>query len=234
METKSDGRGMIDPSPANSGALDFRPEWCRVCLARIDGNAVITADTEGRVTVPNPVAESLTGWARGEEAGGGGLGWDGGGAVALVLRAGTMARARACRGQGTLRGAAGAHPAALPAQQHEHDRESDPPAAAGRRTPRAEVVGAGRRRAGHRRKPHADPWGQDEPEPSRREPEHCGEEPRAGPGERGDPERLRTAPALRSGGEHERQPMRRDGRVEKRDPESGNRNGSENGIVHRR
>ncbi len=45
--------GMSDP-------LHFQPEWCRVTLASI-GDAVITTDTEGRVTFLNPVAESLTG-----------------------------------------------------------------------------------------------------------------------------------------------------------------------------
>ena len=38
-------------------------EWLRVTLASI-GDAVITTDTEGRVTSLNPVAELLTGWAQ--------------------------------------------------------------------------------------------------------------------------------------------------------------------------
>ena len=46
----------------------FRPEWSRAALASI-GDAVITADTEGRVTFLNPVAQSLTGWTQDEAAG---------------------------------------------------------------------------------------------------------------------------------------------------------------------
>src|ERR1700687_5049009 len=54
---------MTDPSPASKEALHFQPEWCRVTLASI-GDAVITTDSEGRVTFLNPVAESLTGWGQ--------------------------------------------------------------------------------------------------------------------------------------------------------------------------
>ena len=43
-------------------ALQKQSEWLRVTLASI-GDAVITTDTEGRVTSLNPVAELLTGWA---------------------------------------------------------------------------------------------------------------------------------------------------------------------------
>lgn len=49
-------------------ALLFRPEWSRAALASI-GDAVITTDTEGRVTFLNPVAQSLTGWTQAEAAG---------------------------------------------------------------------------------------------------------------------------------------------------------------------
>lgn len=42
-------------------------EWLRVTLASI-GDAVISCDTDGRVTFLNPVAEDLTGWKSGEAA----------------------------------------------------------------------------------------------------------------------------------------------------------------------
>src|SRR3984893_9710981 len=59
---------MADPSPTSKEALHFQPEWCRVTLASI-GDAVITADTEGRITFLNPLAESLTGLTLAEAAG---------------------------------------------------------------------------------------------------------------------------------------------------------------------
>src|SRR5688500_12414383 len=43
-------------------------DWLRVTLSSI-GDAVVTADVEGRVTFLNPVAESLTGWAQAEALG---------------------------------------------------------------------------------------------------------------------------------------------------------------------
>jgi PAS domain S-box-containing protein len=49
-------------------ALHFQPEWCRVTLASI-GDAVITADINGGVTLLNPMAQSLTGWTPEEAAG---------------------------------------------------------------------------------------------------------------------------------------------------------------------
>ena len=68
MNTKSDAGQMADPSPSSKEALHFQPGWCRFILASI-GDAVITTDTEGRVTFLNPVAESLTGWTLVEAAG---------------------------------------------------------------------------------------------------------------------------------------------------------------------
>jgi PAS domain S-box-containing protein len=65
VDYESENR-MPDPKPED--ALLFRPEWSRVTLASI-GDAVITTDTEGRVTFLNPVAESLTGWTQGEAVG---------------------------------------------------------------------------------------------------------------------------------------------------------------------
>jgi PAS domain S-box-containing protein len=49
-------------------ALRQQREWLRVTLASI-GDAVITTDTEGRVTFHNPVAESLTGWGQAQAQG---------------------------------------------------------------------------------------------------------------------------------------------------------------------
>lgn len=49
-------------------ALHEQPDWLRVTLFSI-GDAVITTDTEGRVTFLNPVAESLTGWNQADAAG---------------------------------------------------------------------------------------------------------------------------------------------------------------------
>jgi len=48
--------------------LHRQREWLRVTLASV-GDAVITTDTEGRVTFLNAVAEGLTGWDRAEAAG---------------------------------------------------------------------------------------------------------------------------------------------------------------------
>jgi PAS domain S-box-containing protein len=48
--------------------LHRQREWFRVTLASI-GDAVITTDTEGRVTFLNSVAEKLTGWSRQEAVG---------------------------------------------------------------------------------------------------------------------------------------------------------------------
>ncbi|HYP28035.1 MAG TPA: PAS domain S-box protein [Blastocatellia bacterium] len=49
-------------------ALRKQSEWLRVTLASI-GDAVISTDVEGRVTLMNGVAESLTGWAESEAMG---------------------------------------------------------------------------------------------------------------------------------------------------------------------
>jgi PAS domain S-box-containing protein len=52
---------MADGSPTNVAALHDQRDWLLVTLSCI-GDAVITTDTEGRVTFLNPVGESLTGW----------------------------------------------------------------------------------------------------------------------------------------------------------------------------
>lgn len=64
----SDPSGQQPESSRSLDALHFRPEWCRVTLASV-GDAVITTDTEGRVTFLNSVAESLTGWTQDKAAG---------------------------------------------------------------------------------------------------------------------------------------------------------------------
>ncbi len=56
------------PESRPEDALLFRPEWSRATLASIR-DAVITTDTEGRVTFLNQVAQSLTGWTQEEAAG---------------------------------------------------------------------------------------------------------------------------------------------------------------------
>ena len=50
------------------GPMHFQPEWWRVAVASI-GDAVITADVNGRITFLNPVAESVTGWTLEEATG---------------------------------------------------------------------------------------------------------------------------------------------------------------------
>jgi len=49
-------------------ALYEQKEWLRVTLSSI-GDAVITTDTQGRVTFLNPVAQTLTGWMQEEAEG---------------------------------------------------------------------------------------------------------------------------------------------------------------------
>src|ERR1700722_15209081 len=49
-------------------ALRRQSEWLRITLSSI-GDAVISTDIEGRVTLMNRVAEALTGWTQAEAMG---------------------------------------------------------------------------------------------------------------------------------------------------------------------
>jgi PAS domain S-box-containing protein len=61
--------GQPAPEPTwDAPALYEQREWLRVTLASI-GDAVITTDTEGRVTFLNPTAEALSEWTREDAAG---------------------------------------------------------------------------------------------------------------------------------------------------------------------
>ncbi len=59
--------GLLQRQEAED-AVRRQSEWLRVTLASI-GDAVITTDTEGRVTSLNPVAEALTGWTQAQAQG---------------------------------------------------------------------------------------------------------------------------------------------------------------------
>ena len=65
--TASAGADTADPLRRADEALHEERDRLRVTLSSI-GDAVITADAEGRVTFLNPVAESLTGWLLPEAA----------------------------------------------------------------------------------------------------------------------------------------------------------------------
>jgi PAS domain S-box-containing protein len=65
--TTSPGQPAPEPT-RDAQALYEQQEWLRVTLASI-GDAVITIDTEGRVTFMNPTAEALTGWTHEDAAG---------------------------------------------------------------------------------------------------------------------------------------------------------------------
>jgi PAS domain S-box-containing protein len=52
---------MSDSPLRTNEALHEQRDWLQVTLSSI-GDAVVTTDTDGRVTFMNPVAESLTGW----------------------------------------------------------------------------------------------------------------------------------------------------------------------------
>lgn len=63
MDAKADSSGVTTPSPENTAALHEQRDWLLVTLSCI-GDAVITTDSQGRVTFLNPVAESMTGWTQ--------------------------------------------------------------------------------------------------------------------------------------------------------------------------
>src|SRR2546423_845578 len=63
-----------EQSPATSGSktetrqIKQQRKWFEVTLASI-GDGVITADVDGKVTMLNPIAESLTGWKNADARG---------------------------------------------------------------------------------------------------------------------------------------------------------------------
>jgi PAS domain-containing protein len=61
-----DGAIAIDRDRPDADASPEEREWLRITLSAI-GDAVITTDPHGNVTLLNPVAQSLTGWTQ-EEA----------------------------------------------------------------------------------------------------------------------------------------------------------------------
>ena len=67
VHTRCFTRDVTDRRRAEE-TLRKQSEWLRVTLASI-GDAVITTDTEGRVTSMNPVAQALTGWSEEEGRG---------------------------------------------------------------------------------------------------------------------------------------------------------------------
>ena len=91
-----------------------------------------------------------------------------------------------------------------------------------------------KRAAGDAREPNPDAITQRDPEPGHDQTERRGEEHMPAARERGDPERLHPTPTLRAGGQDKGEPVRRNGRMKKRDPEAGDRDRRENGIVHLR
>jgi PAS domain S-box-containing protein len=66
--SKSELEGEIAERKRAEEYLSRQGEWLRVTLSSI-GDAVISSDTEGRITFLNPVAETLTGWQTEETLG---------------------------------------------------------------------------------------------------------------------------------------------------------------------
>src|SRR5262252_9951884 len=58
----------LNGSPIDTGELKRQRKWFETVLASI-GDGVITADSDGKVTLLNPVAEQLTGWSAAEAKG---------------------------------------------------------------------------------------------------------------------------------------------------------------------
>src|SRR6266852_9938310 len=81
-------------------------------------------------------------------------------------------------------------------------------------------------------KPISDFFVEHNSKPSDEKTERRSEEHVSATGKRGDRQRPRMIPVLRSGGKHKGQPMGRNGGVEKRDAEACDRNCGENRLVH--
>ena len=90
------------------------------------------------------------------------------------------------------------------------------------------------RTAGNAGEPNPNTIAQGNTQPRHEQPEQGSEPGVSARSESRDHERLTAAPPLRASGQDKWQPMRRDRRVEKRDGESADSNGGENGIVQGR
>ena len=88
------------------------------------------------------------------------------------------------------------------------------------------------RPSGDPRKPGADPIVQRDSEPGDEQAQECGNEDVTRTGQRRDTDRLVPVPALRPRRDHEREPMRGNGRVKKSDTESRESDCGKNRFVH--
>ena len=88
------------------------------------------------------------------------------------------------------------------------------------------------RSSGDPRKPGTDPIVQRNSKPGDEDSQECGKEYVTRAGQRRDADRLVPVPALRPCGDHEREPVRGNGRVKKSNTESGQSDRSKNRFIH--